>query len=106
MKTRQCVLTQPDNMRPFHVLLGPYRTDCVLIRKYDFNMKEVKGRVSSFPLPFCIFQFPHLAAASPARLFVSNPISSPVCAFHVGLVPPETASPGELNCQVCTTANQ
>lgn len=70
-------------------------------------MKEVKGRISSFPLPFCFFfQFPHLAAASSVRLFVSNPISSPVCAFHVGLVPLETASPGELYCQVCTTANQ
>lgn len=57
MKTRQCVLTQPDNMRSFHVLLGPHRTVCALIRKHDFNMKEVKGRISSFPLPFCFFFF-------------------------------------------------
>lgn len=69
-------------------------------------MKQVKRYVSSFSLSFWIFQFPHLAAAPSVCLFVSYPVSSPVCAFHVGFVSQETVSPGKLNCQVCTITNQ
>lgn len=62
--------------------------------------KNGKLCTSSFPLPVCI---PRLAAAVSVPLFVSYPVSSPVCAFHVGFVSREAASLGRPNCQVISS---